>query len=142
MISERVRVLKRGFRLTTKQQPINKSKIQWSDLIPNVLAEYNNKNKHRIIGMTPSEAKKPSNEVDATMAMELVARKGKRFSILQIGDIVRILRKKKTGEKGWAAQFQRGEYTIESISENFGHQIYELSDGKEYIRSDIVRMGN
>ena len=37
-------------------------------------------------------------------------------------------------------QFKRGEHTVESISENFGHTFYKLSDGKEYIRSDIVRM--
>ena len=87
-----MKVLKRGLRLATKQPPVDTSQYQWSDLIPNVLAEYNNKNKHRITGMTPTEAKKPSNEVDAKMAMELVARRGQKFQILNIGDIVNILR--------------------------------------------------
>jgi hypothetical protein len=49
--------------------------------------------------MTPDEAKKPSSEVDAKLAMELVARRGWRSPVFQVGDIVRILRKKKTGEK-------------------------------------------
>ncbi len=86
-ISERMKKLKRGFRSTTKQPPIDTSQYQWSDLIPNVLAEYNNKNKHRTSGMTPAEAKKPSSEVDAKTAMELVARRGRKLSILKIGDI-------------------------------------------------------
>ena len=92
MISQRMKVLQRGFRLNSKQAPIDKTKYQWSDLIPNVMAEYNNKNKHRITGMTPTEAKKPSSEVDAKMAMELVARRGHKFPTLNIGDIVKILR--------------------------------------------------
>ncbi len=39
-------------------------------------------------------------------------------------------------------QFKRGEYTVESISENVGQNFHKLRDGKEYIRSDIVRMEN
>ncbi len=47
MISQRMIKLERGFRLTSKQAPIDKTKYQWSDLIPNVMSEYNNKNRHR-----------------------------------------------------------------------------------------------
>ena len=92
MVSERTKKLQRGFRLNGKQPPIDKTKYQWSDLIPHVMTEYNNKNKHIVTGMTPTEAKKPSGEVDAKMAMELVARRGRKWSILQVGDIVSILK--------------------------------------------------
>ena len=84
MISQRMAVLKRGTRILSKQPPTDTTKYQWSDLIPNVLAEYYNKNTHRITGMTPAEAKKPSSEVDAKIAMELVARRGRTFPILQM----------------------------------------------------------
>ncbi len=96
--------LKRGFRLTTKQAPIDKTKYQWSDLVPNVLAVFNNKNKHRITGMTPAEAKKLSSEADANMAMKMVAMRGRKYPILQIQDIVRILKKRK---KEFMDQFER-----------------------------------
>ena len=93
--------------------------------------------------MTPTEAKKPSNEVDAKMAMELVARRGRKFPILNIGDIVKVLRKHKAvGDKEFMDQFKRGEHTVESMSENFGQKFHKLSDGKEYIGTDIVRMKN
>jgi hypothetical protein len=36
--------------------------------------------------MTPAEAKKPNNEANAKMAMELVARRGRRFQIVRVGD--------------------------------------------------------
>jgi hypothetical protein len=38
------------------------------------------------------------------------------------------------------SQFKAGEQTVEGISENFGQNFYKLSDGREYIRSDIVKM--
>ncbi len=107
------------------------TKYQWSDLIPNVFAECNNKNKHHTTGMTPAEAKKPSSEVDAKTAMELVARRGRQFQILHIVYIVKVLRKyKAVGDKEFMDQFQRGEHTVESISENVGQKFYKLSDGK------------
>ena len=91
--------------------------------------------------MTPAEAKKPSSEADAKMAMELVARQGRRFPILRVGDKVKILRKKKVvGDKEWMSNFRDGEHTVASISENFGQKFYKLTDGREYIRSDIVKM--
>ena len=141
MTSARMKALQKNRKVIGKQPEIDKTKYQWSDLIPNVMSEYNTKNKHRTTGMTPAEAKKTSSEVDAKMAMELVARRGRRFPILQIGDVVRILRKKKTvGDKEFMSQFKAGEQTVESISENFGQKFYMLSDNREYIRSDIVKM--
>ena len=89
------------------------------------MTEHNTKHKHIITGMTPADAKKPSSEADAKMAMEMVAIKGRRFPVLQIGDIVRILKKKKTvGDKGFMEQFKRGEHTVEGITGNFGHKFY------------------
>ena len=112
-------------------------------MIPNVMAEYNSKNKHRIIGMTPTEAKKPSSHVDVKTAMELVARRGRRFPPLVVGDTVRILKNRNpVGEKEWMERFKKGEHTVESISENFGQKFYMLSNGQELIRSDIVKMKN
>ena len=53
--------------------------------------------------------------------MELVARKGRRFPILRVGDKVKVLRKKKAvGDKEFMSNFKDGEHTVVSISENFG----------------------
>ena len=90
------------------KQPV-KEKIQYqrSDLIPQVIAEYNTKSKHRITGMTPLETRKPSSEADAKIAMEMVASLGRRFPILRVGDTVRILMKKKVvGDKEFMEQFK------------------------------------
>ena len=75
-------------RLNGKQPMKEQIQYQWSDLIPQVMAEYNTKSKHRITGMTPLETRKPSSEADAKMAMEMVAIHGRKFPILQVGDTV------------------------------------------------------
>ena len=135
--------LKGSFRVKGKQPPVDTTQLQWSDQVPQILAEYNNKNKHRITGMTPAEARKPSSEVDAKAAMELVAKRGRTFPTLKVGDIVRVLKKKNpVGEKEFMTNFKKGEHTVESISENFGQKLYKLSDSRENIRSDIVLMKN
>ena len=141
MMTERLNQLIRGRRLRGKQTTTDPTSYQWTDLVPQVMAEYNNKNKHRITGMTPTEARKPSAHADAKAAMELVARRGRRFPTLVVGDVVRVLKKKNpVGEKEWMDNFKPGERTIESISENFGQKFYMLSNDKELIRADIVKM--
>jgi hypothetical protein len=51
--------------------------------------------------MTPAEARTPSSEQDTKAAMELVARRGRRFSTFAVGDVVRVLKKKNpVGETG------------------------------------------
>ena len=75
--------------------------------------------------------------------MELVARRGRRFPTLSVGDVVRVLKKKNpVGEKEFMDKFKPGEFTVESRRESFGQKFYKLSNDKEYIRSNIVRMKN
>ena len=106
------------------------------------MAEYNATNKHRITGMTPYEARKPSNEADVKAAMELVATHGVKFPPLRVGDTVRMLLKKKLGHKEFMDAFKPGKQTVESISESLGQKFYTLSDKRDYIRSDLVKMIN
>ena len=115
------------------------TKYQWHDLIPFVLAEYNT-TKHRITGLSPTDARKPSNEADAKAGMELAAKSGIKFPPLRVGDTVRMLKKKKLGLKEFQDPFKPGRPKVESISEQFGQRYYTLSDNREYIRSDLVKM--
>jgi hypothetical protein len=117
------------------------TKYQWHDLIPFVLAEYNT-TKHRITGLSPTDARKPSNEADAKAGMELAAKSGIKFPPLRVGDTVRMLKKKKIGLKEFQDAFKPGKQTVESISEQFGQKYYMLSDKREYVRSDLVKMIN
>jgi hypothetical protein len=124
-----------------KQKEAEPIKYQWHDLIPFVLAEYNT-TKHRITGLSPTDARKPSNQADAKAGMELAAKSGIKFPPLRVGDTVRMLKKKKIGMKEFQDPFKPGRPKVESISENFGQRYYRLSDNREYIRSDLVKMIN
>ena len=78
-MANRLTELLKDKRIIGKQPKKEKINYQWHDLIPFVMAEYNAKNKHRITGMTPYEARKPSNEADVKAAMELAATSGIKF---------------------------------------------------------------
>ncbi len=107
-------------------------------MIPFAIGDYNSKNKDRITGMPPTDARKPSSEADAKAGIEMAATHGRKFPILQVG-IVRTLKKKKLGEKDF---MDAGRHKVESISEKIVQKFYMLSDKREYIRSDIVKMIN
>ncbi len=83
---------KRRKKITTKSE--DPENTQWHTLIPLVLAVYNNKNIHSATGKTPREASNNSNDIDVKASMELKAKQGRRFPELNVGDHVRILRKK------------------------------------------------
>ena len=141
-MADRLTKLLKNKRVKGKQPEAEKIQYQWTDLIPFVMNEYNSKNKHRITGMTPVEARKPSSEADAKAGMEMVAISGRKFPVLQVGDTVRILKKKDLEDKDFMDKFKPGKHKVERISENVGQKFYMLSDRKEYIRSDIVKMIN
>ncbi len=55
---------------------------------------------------------------------------------------MRTLKKKKLGDKEFMDKFKPGKHKGERVSENFGQKFHMLSDKREYIRSDIVKMIN
>ena len=122
-----------------KQPEKEKINYQWHDLIPFVLAEYNT-TKHRITGMAPTDARKPSNQADAKAGMEMAATQGITFPPLRVGDTVRMLLKKKLGHKEFQDAFKPGKQKVVEITESLGQKFYKLTDKREYIRSDLVKM--
>ncbi len=61
---------------------------------------------------------------------------------LRVGDTVRMFLKNKFGHKEFQDAFKPGKQKVVEITENFGQQFYRLSDKREYIRSDLVKMIN
>ena len=138
-MADRLTKLLKEKRIKGKQPEKENINYQRHDLIPFVLSEYNT-TKHRITGMSPTDARKPSNEADVKAAMELAATHGVKYPPLRVGDTVRMLLKKKSGHKEFQDAFKPGNQKVESISENLGQKFYTLSDKREYIRSDLVKM--
>ena len=51
-----------------------KPNMQWTDLIYPIQLTYNNKKVHSSTGLTPNEARKPSNELESFINMKMRAK--------------------------------------------------------------------
>ena len=87
---------------------------------------YNNKNKHAATGMTPKEASKKENEFKTMINVASQAKKERKYLELEVGNKVKILRKKAITEKERSSNFLKGEYTVEKISKKLGQNYYTL----------------
>ncbi len=98
----------------TKQFTIQNTR-NWVKLLPDVLKDYNNR-VHSTIGMSPVEASKPENEVDAYIYMYpddgVQKKKHPRF---EVGDEVRISRVKGIFEKGMENNFSFEVFKISKV---------------------------
>lgn len=89
---------------------------------------YNDKDKHSATGMTPKEARNNGNEFKAMLTVASKARKERIYPELNVGDKVKIVRKKAITEKERTSHFLKGEYVVEDISEKIGQTYYKLTD--------------
>ena len=112
---------------------------KWGLYCNDVLKAYNN-SVHSATNMTPVDARKKINLMDAKVSMELKAKRGRRYPELNEGDRVRVMRKKGLGEKETASAFQKDVFVVNSISQNLGQDFYRLNNGREYIRADLVKV--
>ena len=118
-----------------------KENIQWVDYLPAVILTYNNKNIHSATGLTPNDARKKDNEFKAKVSVAIKAKKNRLYPELEVGDRVKILRKKRTGEKEKSSHWLKGEYTVEAIAEKLGQQYYKLSDyPRPLLRHELLKV--
>ena len=60
-----------------------------------ILLTYNHKLKSSITGLTPNEAKKPDNNINVKIKLELHSKHKRKYPEISIGDSVRVFRKRK-----------------------------------------------
>ena len=116
------------FKRVEADEKRNKPNIQWVDYNLEIMLTYNNKMKHSATGMTPNEARKDKNEFRAMINVASKAKKEKIYPELNVGDKVKIKRKKLITEKERTSHWLKGEYTVESISQKLGQKYYKLTD--------------
>ena len=118
-----------------------KENLQWVDYLPEVILTYNNKMKHSATGLTPNEARKDKNKFRAKLNIASKARKDRIYPEIEVDDKVKIIRKKRTGEKERTSIFLQGEYTVESISEKMGQKYYTITFfNRPLLRHEIVKV--
>jgi hypothetical protein len=103
---------------------------QWVDFVYPIMLTYNNKMVHSSIKMTPSEATKPSNAIDAKANIELQASFTRKYPELEVGSSVKIYNKKTLGQKERVSSFMPTIFTITEIIEQHGQNYYKVQ-GKD-----------
>ena len=73
---------------------------------------YNDKMKHSATGMTPKEARKDNNEFRAMLNVASKAKKERIYPTLEVGDKVKIMRKKGITEKERTSHWLNGYYVV------------------------------
>ena len=115
--------------------------VQWTDFIFEILLTYNNKNKHSATGHTPAEAKKPSNEIDVKLNLLSKKKHERRYPLLSIGDKVKIIRKKKVGEKERTSVWSEPNYEIAEITKSHGQTVFKVEGmPRYYSRHEILKV--
>ena len=90
-----------------------KENPQWKDYIFEILLTYNNKLKHSATKLTPNEARNKKNELNVKLNLTLHKKHTRKYPLIQIGDRVKIYRKKKTVEKERTSTWSENTYEVE-----------------------------
>jgi hypothetical protein len=118
-----------------------KENIQWTDYIYPILLTYNNKMKHSAIGMTPNEARKPENELEAYVNMKMKAKHSRLYPNIAVDDKVKIYRKRLANEKGHVSLWSDEKYDVEAITNSHGMKFYKTSfRDRPYLRHEILKV--
>lgn len=113
------------FRIMTE-----KGYSKWREILPDVINNYNN-SYHRIIKMTPNEAKE---NVEKAVENTLLNAKFNQRDKIDVGDNVRVVKKENAFTKSYLPRYENKQYVVEKIDDGF----YYLN-GKDdpLIRSNI-----
>ena len=118
---------------------VEHTKQKWVDVLYSVLLTYNVKTKSSITGMTPAEAKKPGNQIDVGSHLELHRIHKRKYPNINIGDWVKILKKKKQFDKEHISTWTAAIHKVLGIVESMGQKLYKVSNhDKLLVRSDIL----
>ena len=119
------------FKRVEADEKKNKKNIQWVDYLPGVLLTYKNKSIHSATGLTPNDARKKDNEFKARLNVSIQAKKKRTYPELDVGNKVRIMRKKGISEKERTSHWLKGEYAVEKVSKRLGQTYYKLKNIQE-----------
>ena len=129
------------FKRVEADEKKGKENIDWTSYILEIMLTYNNKDVQRTTEQTPNEARKKKNEYKSVMNVSLKARRERTHPELNVGDKVKILRKKAITEKERTSHFLKGEYTVEEITTKLKQKYYTLTDyPRPLMRHDLVKV--
>ena len=108
---------------------VEKTRQKWYDILYPVLLTYNNKLVSHVTHHTPNEARKDSNIFNVKVNLELHAKHTRKYPNVNVGDNVKVYRKKDKLDKERLSLWSKEVYKVERIDINDGQQFYKL-EGK------------
>ena len=119
----------------------DKNNIQWTDYIMEILLTYNNKLVSSITKMTPLEARRHKNEFEVKLNISMKAKHSRIYPNIEVGDKVKIRRKKGIAEKQQTSHWLKSAHTVERIEEKLGQKYYHVSDfPKPLLRHEMLKL--
>jgi hypothetical protein len=102
---------------------------------------YNYKDVHSETGLTPNKARDKDNEFKSKLNISMKAKKERIYPTLEVGDRVKILRKKAITEKERTSHFLQGEYTVEAIDTKLNQKYYTLEGyNRPLLRHELLKV--
>jgi hypothetical protein len=102
---------------------------------------YNNKLKHSSTNKTPEDARKGSHQADVKANLEIRALKNRKYPLLNVGDKVKIMRKKKIDEKERTSNWSVEVFEVSSIVESLGQKYYKIEGvDRDYTRAEVLKV--
>ena len=89
--------------------------------------------------MTPNEARKPANQLQVKINLELKRRHDRKYPEIKVGDKVKLYKKKKTFHKQHISVWTDTAYRVTSITQSDGQNLYHVAGhDKALLRSEIL----
>ena len=94
---------------------------------------------HSVTKHTPEEALKPSNKSMVKFNLEIKKRSSRRYPDIEVGDTVRIFKKKDKLDKERISNWSSKKYKVKDIKESMNQKFYELEGyDKPLMRSELL----
>ena len=118
-----------------------KADIQWIDYITEIMLTYNDKDVHSATGLTPKEARKPTNDAKAKISMTIKARNSRLYPEIKVGDSVKIKRKKAITEKANTSHWLKETFKVVRIEKKLGQEYYFV-EGRDrgLLRHELLKV--
>jgi hypothetical protein len=124
-------------------QRVEKTKEKWYNVIGPVVLVYNNRMVHSSVKMTPNEARKPVNEVNVRINLQLNRTRLRKYPNISVGDSVKLYKKKDKLDKERKSLWSATTYKVEDIIEPGGQTMFKLSSiPKPVLRHEILLVEN
>ena len=120
------------------------SRPWYGDLLQQVVFVYNFMRQHTTLGMSPNDARKAKNEAEVRDNLYKKAKHNRIYPNIEIGDMVRIYKKKDKLSKQQVSVWSKQRYTVEEITiinnQKFYKTSYNKLNNKLLLRHEILKV--